>query len=364
MARERIQKVLAAAGVCARRASELLVLDGRVKINGKTVRSLPQLVDPAKDAIAVDGKLIHTTQRAYYLLNKPKHVLCTHNDPADRKRAVDLMVGVKERLFPVGRLDADSTGLLIMTNDGELTQKLTHPRFGVPKTYRAEIVGQPSTQTLDKLRGGVWLAEGKTGLARISIIHQQREKTILEITLREGRNREIRRMLAKIGHKVRRLSRICIGRISTRKLPLGAYRKLTPSEVKYLFELADEVHGATGSAVPRKKPATRTRRLPSTPTADTAGSRQDSTSTPRKATVKKTAQPATRRGPKAKTSPPKRKFSMSKAAGKTASRKKTTKRTKAPSKNAKHTRNKPQGKPTQGSDKKSVKPTRRRILIP
>jgi len=354
MARERIQKVLAAAGVCARRASELLVLDGRVKINGKIVRSLPQLVDPDKDHIAVDGKPIHATQRAYYILNKPRHVFCTHKDPAERKLAVDLMVGVRERLFPVGRLDADSTGLLIMTNDGELTQKLTHPRFGVPKTYRAEIVGRPSTQTLEKLRGGVWLAEGKTGRARISIIHQQREKTILEITLREGRNREIRRMLAKIGHKVRRLSRICIGRISTRKLPLGAFRKLTPAEVKYLYELAGDASGTSGGATVKKRPATRARRAPA---RGAVGSTKRSTSTKRKATTKKTAKPATRRGPKAKST-------ASKAAGKTTSRKKTTKRDTVPANKSKRTKTKPQGKPKKGSKGKTGQPTRRRILIP
>lgn len=347
MARERIQKVLAAAGVCARRACELLVLDGRVKINGKIVHSLPQLVDPDKDDIAVDGKPIHTTKRAYYLLNKPRHVFCTHNDPAARKLAVDLMVGVRERLFPVGRLDADSIGLLIMTNDGELTQRLTHPRFGVPKTYRAEIVGCPSAQTLEKLRGGVWLAEGKTGRARISVVHQQRDKTVLEITLREGRNREIRRMLAKIGHKVRRLSRIRIGRISTWKLPLGAYRRLTPAEVKHLYELAGD---ASGGATARKGSATGARRSPA------SGSTKGSTSTKRRITTKKTAKPATRRGPKSKSAAPK-------AVGKTASRKKTTKRDTAPANKTKRTKTKRQGRSEGGSKGRANRPARRRTLI-
>ena len=240
MVKERIQKILAAAGFGARRVCELLVQDGRVSVNGQTVRRLPVLVDPQSDRIAVDGKPIRIQRPVYYLLNKPRNVLCTHNDPAGRTRAVDLLVGVRERVFPVGRLDAESSGLLLLTNDGELAQRLTHPRYGIPKTYRVEIDGCPPPEELDRLRRGVWLSEGKTAPARIRVTHRERAGLILEITLREGRNREIRRMLAKIGYRVRSLTRIRMGKLSIRGLPVGAFRPLTRPEVECLRGLAAE----------------------------------------------------------------------------------------------------------------------------
>lgn len=237
MKNQRIQRFLAAAGFGSRRACEELVLRGRVTVNETVVRELPVLVDPTRDRVSVDGKAVRAERHVYYLLNKPKGVLCTNNDPSGRVRAVDLMTGVRERVFPVGRLDADSMGLLLMTNDGSLAQKLTHPRHGVPKTYRAEIAGVPSPSTLEKLRAGVWLAEGRTAPAQVRFVHRQRDHCILEITLREGRNREIRRVLARLGHNVRRLTRIRIGRLSTAGLKLGKFRVLTPQEVKYLNSL-------------------------------------------------------------------------------------------------------------------------------
>jgi len=248
MATERIQKVLAAVGFGARRACEALVLEGRVAVNGETVTELPCLVDPQQDRIEVDGKPVRPERRVYFLLNKPKNVVCTNSDPAGRTRAIDLMQGAGERLFPVGRLDADSTGLLLMTNDGALAQRLTHPRYGVPKTYRVEIRGCPGDGDLEQLRAGVRLSEGRTAPARIKMVHRQRDKAILEITLREGRNREIRRMLAKRGFKVRRLTRVQMGRLSIRKLPTGAFRPLTRAEVNGLHELADEAVAESSAA--------------------------------------------------------------------------------------------------------------------
>ena len=256
MPSERIQKVLAAAGFGSRRACEKLVTEGRVSVNGRTLRDLPVMVDPKADKVFVDRKPIRPERLAYYLLHKPRGVLCTHNDPAGRKRAVDLMTGVRLRLFPVGRLDADSAGLLIMTNDGELTQKLTHPRFQTPKTYRVEVVGCPSAASIEKLRRGVWLSEGRTSRAEIKVIHKDRSSAVLEITLREGRNREIRRMLLRQGHKVRRLVRTRIGKLTTRKLPSGAYRALTTAEVKYLYRLADRSIEEKGGAEERRGPRT------------------------------------------------------------------------------------------------------------
>ena len=272
MPTERIQKVLATAGFGSRRACEKLVTEGRVSVNGRALRELPALVDPKVDKILVDRKSIHPERLVYYLLHKPRGVLCTHNDPAGRTRAVDLMTGVRQRLFPVGRLDADSAGLLIMTNDGELTQKLTHPRFQTPKTYRVEVVGSPSAASIEKLRQGVRLAEGRTSPADIKVIHKDRSKAVLEITLREGRNREIRRMLLRLGHKVRRLVRTRIGKLTTRKLSSGAYRALTTAEVKYLYRLAARsIAGRDGASEERREP-----RTDSTPRPSRSGTTQRS----------------------------------------------------------------------------------------
>ncbi len=239
MARERIQKILAAAGFGSRRSCEAFVEQGRIRVNGRVVTELPCLVDPDQDRVAIDGRPVRAARPVYYLLNKPPGVFCTHNDPAGRKRAVDLLVGVRERVYPVGRLEAESSGLLLLTNDGELTQKLTHPRFGAPKTYRAEVRGSPSPEALERIRSGVWLSEGRSGRATVVIVHRDRERAILEITLRESRNREIRRVLARLGHGVRRLTRIRMGKLSIRGLAVGGFRPLSRSEVAYLYRLAE-----------------------------------------------------------------------------------------------------------------------------
>jgi 23S rRNA pseudouridine2605 synthase len=242
MPRERLQKVLAAAGIASRRECEQIILDGRVRVNGKTVLSLPALVDPARDAILVDGRPLKREEKVYFLLHKPKGVHCTNYDPAGRPRAVDLMVGVRHRVFPVGRLDADSTGLLLMTNDGELAERLAHPRYGVPKTYRAHVNGAVTADDLARLHKGVWLAEGKTHVSDAKIIHRGRDRSVIEITLQEGRNREVRRVLARLGHNVRKLMRIRIGPLSLRGLPPGGFRPLTREELKELREYRPPKH--------------------------------------------------------------------------------------------------------------------------
>lgn len=254
--RERLQKLMAAAGFGSRRACEEMILDGVVTVNGEVMAELPVMVDPTRDRVVIAGKPLRMEKPVYFIMNKPRGVLCTHDDPSGRKRVIDLLVGVRERVFPVGRLDIESTGLIILTNDGALTQKLTHPRFGVPKTYRAEVMGVPSEETLDKARKGVWLAEGKSAPAKIEFIHKQRDRAILEITLREGRDREVRRVLAKLGHKVLRLTRIQIGKLSIQKLPIGAFRLLSPAEVKYLHELVERPDAEfVRSAVQRPGPS-------------------------------------------------------------------------------------------------------------
>jgi 23S rRNA pseudouridine2605 synthase len=240
MASVRIQKVLASAGFGGRRACEQLVIDGRVSVNGHVHRSLPVMVDPQKDQVMVDGRTVRQQKQVYFLMNKPKGVFCTTNDPDGRTCAVDLIPQVRERLFTVGRIDGESTGLLILTNDGSLAQKLTHPRFSTPKTYRVEVAGCPTGDSLDKLRKGIWLPEGRSPAAQIEFIHKHKDHSVLEITLREGRDREIRRMLAKMGHNVRRLHRICMGKLSIRKVPVGGHRPLTRAEIEYLYKLAEE----------------------------------------------------------------------------------------------------------------------------
>lgn len=255
MTPQRLQRVLAAAGFGSRRACEELILEGRVSVNGERVARLPVLVDPQRDEIAVDGRPVLAEKKVYFLLHKPKGVVCTNSDPSGRTRAVDLLRGVRERVFPVGRLDEDSMGLLLMTNDGELAQRLAHPRYGVPKTYRATCAGRVTPQTLERLRGGVWLSEGRTGPAEASVIHREPESTVLEVTLREGRNREVRRVLAKLGHPVRRLVRIAIGRLSLRGIPLGAFRPLRTEELAALKRALDRPIQPRPAVRPAPRPA-------------------------------------------------------------------------------------------------------------
>ncbi len=264
---ERLQKILASAGLGSRRECEELILQGRVRVNRKRVDQLPVLVDPDTDKIQVDGRAIRLERKVYYLLNKPKGVLCTQRDPAGRRRAVDLLADVPERVYPVGRLDADSQGMVLLTNDGELAAGLTHPRYGVPKTYRARVKGRMSGEVLEKLRQGIWLSEGKTQPARVRLTYRSRDHSALEITLREGRNRQVRRMLAKLGHPVRELTRIRIGRLSLRGLGVGRYRPLQPAEVKALQDLVARSSEKTlasrsGSNKPAKTAQTAKRRRP------------------------------------------------------------------------------------------------------
>ena len=247
--KERIQKVLAGAGVDSRRNVEQMVLEGRVSVNGRIVRDLPVLIDPGSDEIEVDGERIRLRDRVagkryYIVMNKPKGVYSTNVAQGEQVRAIDLLGrGFPGRVYPVGRLDADSKGLLLLTNDGDLTNRLTHPRYGVSKTYRAVVDGSVNPKELEQLEKGIWLAdkqgEGfKTGRSRIRIVKRMREKSILEITIREGRNRQVRRMLASVGHKVKDLTRVKMGPLSLEGLAPGQFRELTPREVKELQRLA------------------------------------------------------------------------------------------------------------------------------
>ena len=230
---ERLQKVLAAAGHGSRRACEELILAGRVEVDGKKADVLGTRVNPNTQEIHVDGVLLPKQRHKYYLLNKPTGVLCTNRDPSGRTRVIDLVPG-EQRLFTVGRLDMNSEGLILVTNDGDLANELAHPRYGVEKLYEVEVAGKPDPEQLRQLRTGIHLAEAFVKVDAVKVKRRRPKSTLLEITIREGRNRELRRILAKIGHKVLRLKRVAMGPFRLAKLPSGAYRELTAAEVESL----------------------------------------------------------------------------------------------------------------------------------
>jgi 23S rRNA pseudouridine2605 synthase len=232
----RLQKVLALAGLGSRRACEELILAGRVEVDGR-IAELGMRVDPDSQEIRVDGEQLKLTRKLYYALNKPPGVVCTHRDPSGRTRVIDL-VDAPSRVFPIGRLDRSSEGLILLTNDGEFANLLAHPRYQVPKTYRVLVAGQPGRDVIAKLLRGVHLAEGVARAASVRVRKTHKQSTEMEIVLCEGKNREIRRILAKLGHKVMRLKRIAIGPVRLGKLPSGAYRPLTPAEVEALRAVA------------------------------------------------------------------------------------------------------------------------------
>jgi len=231
----RLQKVLAAAGLGSRRQCEELILAGRVEVDHEVVTELGTRVDPVGQQVRVDGVPLRQSKRVCYALNKPVGVVCTNRDPAGRPRAVDLVPSHRGRLFTVGRLDLSSQGLILVTNDGELANRLTHPRYGVEKTYRVLVAGHVTLEVVAKLRRGVHLAEGLAQAKEVRLQRRYKQSTILEMVLSEGRNREIRRLLARLGHKVLRLERIAIGPVRLGKLPPGRHRQLTRTELDALM---------------------------------------------------------------------------------------------------------------------------------
>ena len=230
---ERLNKFLAHAGVGSRRHCEELISAGRVSVDGKIVRELGTKVDPGQK-VAVDGQPIHEERAVYWLVNKPRGYLCTNQDPAGRPLAVDLVPHVSQRVYTVGRLDEDSEGLLLLTNDGDLANRLMHPRFGVEKTYLVQVAGHPTREDLLQLLKGVYLSEGHVRARKVKRMKNQGESTWLRIVLSEGKNREIRRMLARLGHKVMRLKRIAIGPVKIGPLAGGKARRLTAPELEAL----------------------------------------------------------------------------------------------------------------------------------
>ena len=255
---ERLQKVLAAAGLGSRRACEELITSGRVEVDRQVVTQLGSRVDPEKQEIRVDGERLPKVRRVVYLLNKPVGVVTTNYDPTGRPRVVDLVPG-DHRLFAIGRLDRMSEGLILLTNDGPLANLLAHPRYGVEKKYLVQVAGVPTEELLEKLRRGIRLAEGEVHAKRVSIRSQHKLSAVLEMVLDEGKNREIRRMLARLGHKVHQLKRVAVGTLSLGNLLPGQWRQLAWSEVDALRRDALAAVGPEGERMPAERDERRPR---------------------------------------------------------------------------------------------------------
>lgn len=235
MAKERLQKILAACGVDSRRNCEELIRQGVVRVNRKVVDELPAFADAQVDVITVNGKKIEPAEKVYFLLNKPKGVICTNSDPYGRKKAIDL-VDCPSRVFCVGRLDADTTGAIIITNDSELANMLTHPKYELPKVYEVKIKGEIKGDAIEKLKKGVWLSEGKTGRSAVKVVRRTHAESVLRITIRQGLNRQIRRSLARVGFKVKSLRRTEIGPVTIKGVGIGSYKKLTKGSIGALVK--------------------------------------------------------------------------------------------------------------------------------
>lgn len=233
----RLQKLLALAGVASRRRSEELMLDGEVEVNGEVVTRLGTKVDPASDVIRVSGKrLPPVSEKVYLALNKPRGVVSTMSDPEGRRTLQDLVAGRPERLFHVGRLDTDTSGLIILTNDGDFAHRLAHPSYEVDKTYVAEVTGQLFPRVVKQLLAGVTLEDGPVTVSRARIVEASPSKSIVELVIHEGRNRIVRRLLDEVGHPVTRLTRTRIGPVALGRLSPGELRDLTTDELGELLD--------------------------------------------------------------------------------------------------------------------------------
>jgi pseudouridine synthase len=238
LALERIQKILAKAGIASRREAERMVIEGRVSVNGKIVEILGFKADPSKDHIKVDGrKLTHFEQKIILLLNKPRGYLSTVKDPKGRPTVLGLLKNVKWRIYPVGRLDFDAEGLLLLTNDGDLAHFLSHPRFSIPKTYLVKVAGVPEEKKLTRLKRGVMLEDGKAKAVSCSLIRQREKNSWVRVVVTEGRNHLVKRIFSAIGHSVLKLKRIEYGPIQLGDLPFGQFRYLTSEEMEKLRKL-------------------------------------------------------------------------------------------------------------------------------
>jgi len=233
---ERLQKYLAQAGIASRRSAEKMIAEGRVKVNGTVVREQGIKVDGAKDIIEVDNKPVKVEEEYVYLLiNKPAGCVTTVKDPGKRPTVMDVVSDIPKRVYPVGRLDFDTTGLLLMTNDGEFAYRMTHPKFTINKVYEAYVAGQVSEEKLDKLRNGIMLEDGMTKPAKVRVLRKENRKTLIEITISEGRKRQVRRMFKAINNPVIDLKRVQVENLTLGKVKEGEYRYLTFEELRPLM---------------------------------------------------------------------------------------------------------------------------------
>lgn len=257
----RLQKVIADSGVASRRKAEELIAQGRVTVNGAVVCEMGVKINPERDHVKVDGRHIKPAPpQTFIMLNKPKNIMSTMSDPGGRSTVADLLGGIRMRVFPVGRLDFDSEGLMLLTNDGDIAQALLHPRHHVPKTYLIKVKGMLDAEDIQALEKGVMLDDGKTAPAVVKKVGKAVENSWLEITIYEGRKHQVKRMLEAIGHPVWKLKRIKFGPLMLGDLPIGQYRYLTDREANALRELVQERQGALSgdaSGSRRKRPRSR-----------------------------------------------------------------------------------------------------------
>ncbi|MEW6375935.1 MAG: pseudouridine synthase [Thermodesulfobacteriota bacterium] len=250
---ERIQKILTRVGIASRRETEKMVIEGRVTVNGKVIDVLGFKADPLKDHIKVNGKRLTCFEpKITLLLNKPRGYLSTVKDPMGRPTVMDLLKKMKGRVYPVGRLDFDAEGLLLLTNDGDLTHTLSHPRYMIPRTYWVKVGGVPEEKKLIRLKRGVMLEDGKASVVSYRILHQREKNCWIQVVVTEGRNRLVKRIFSAIGHPVLKLKRVEFGPIRLGTLPIGQFRYLTPEEMKKLKVLSSEFRVRSSGSKPER----------------------------------------------------------------------------------------------------------------
>ena len=306
----RLQKFLASAGVSSRRKCEELILEGRVTVDGKVCSELGITVDSKSQIVRLDGERVKQEAKRIYVLNKPPGYVCTNNDPTGRPLAINLIPDDQRRLFSVGRLDEASEGLLLITNDGDLANKLAHPRYSVTRRYQVQVVGNPTQATLKELTKGMRFSDGFFRAKGVKKIRSQGKSTYIEIELTEGNNRELRRLLARVGHKVIHLKRVTFGPVKLGRLGMGKSRQLRPPEVSALNELV---------AAPGEKPPSRRRQTRKRLTTEATRGNSQVSRGRRKATGKS----STRKGSVAKASTARKSTSRKTTAKKTTARKTT-----------------------------------------
>lgn len=244
----RLAKYLADSGLASRRKAEQLISEGRVKVNGEVIKELGTKIDPDTDVIEVDGQRVNSESKVYILLNKPSGYISSVHDPQGRPVVTDLIKNIKQRVYPVGRLDYDTEGLLILTNDGNFTNLMIHPRYEIEKTYEALVKGAVKERELKKLREGVLLEDGITAPAKVKILKKEADTTLLSIKIHEGRKRQVKRMCKAVNHPVIHLKRTGFAFLNIKGLKLGDYRFLTPNEVQRLINLARGDRKENGSS--------------------------------------------------------------------------------------------------------------------